>query len=94
MRGIKYTKSTIRDQLIIQKHFTSKIDSDWLLMSNQQIFKMADLRKPLNFISVDLLIFDTHILIAPRLLICHLLTRDINRYLGLASLYLWSILPL
>jgi hypothetical protein len=35
------------------------LDSKWWLMSNKQVFKMVGFWKPVNYISVDLSIFDT-----------------------------------
>jgi hypothetical protein len=40
--GIKYTKSTVRNQSIIQKSFSSLLHAKWCLMSNQQVIKMVD----------------------------------------------------
>jgi hypothetical protein len=57
--GIKYTKSTIRNQSIIQNSFSLLLDPKWWLINNQQVLKMVDFWKPVNYISVDLPIFDT-----------------------------------
>jgi hypothetical protein len=57
--GIKYTKSTVRNQSIIQESFSSLLHPKWCLMSIQQVLKMVDFGKPVNYISVDLPIFDT-----------------------------------
>jgi hypothetical protein len=56
--GLKYTKSTVRNQSIIQKSFSSLLHPKSCLMSNQQVLQMVDFWKPVNYISVDLPIFD------------------------------------
>jgi hypothetical protein len=58
-RGIKYTKSTIRNQSIIQKYFSSLMDPKWW-MSNQQVLKMVDFGKQVNYMSVDLHILEMY----------------------------------
>jgi hypothetical protein len=42
IEGIKYTKSTVINQSIIQKSFSSLLHPKWCLMHNQQVLKMVD----------------------------------------------------
>jgi hypothetical protein len=41
--GIKYAKSTVRNQSIIQKSFSSLLHPKWCFMSNQQVLKRVKL---------------------------------------------------
>ena len=57
--GIKYNKSTIRNQSIVKKIISSLMGPKSLLMKKNHVFKMVDFSKPVNYIMVDLVIFDT-----------------------------------
>ena len=57
--GIKYNKSTIKNQSIVKKIIPSLMGPKSLLVKKKHVLKMVDFSKPVNYIMVDLVIFDT-----------------------------------
>ncbi|KNZ47770.1 hypothetical protein VP01_615g1 [Puccinia sorghi] len=55
---IKYNKSTIRNQSIIKKISFHIMGPKRLLVKNKHVLKREDFMKPINYVMVDLVIFD------------------------------------
>ena len=56
---IKYKKSTITNQSIIKKSISLLMGPKRVLVKSKHVLKMVDFWKPVNYIMVDLVIFDT-----------------------------------
>jgi hypothetical protein len=57
--GIKYKRSTIRNQSTMQKYFSSPMGPQRGKMKKNHVLKKVSFSKPVNLIMVDLVIFDT-----------------------------------